>query len=78
LLLGLFLAALFESLTEAAFRMMSTAWIFLLLVIIGSSKVLVAEPSVGWEPSSLSSNGQFWPWAAEDLEHIDESEIRIS
>ena len=78
LLLGLFLATLFESLTEAAFRMTSLAWILLLLVIIGSSKILASEPSVGLELSSLSASGQFWPWAAEDWEHSDESEIRVS
>jgi O-antigen ligase len=45
LLLGLFLATLFESLTEAAFRMMSLSWFFLLLVIIAASKAVPPEPS---------------------------------
>jgi O-antigen ligase len=46
LLLGLFLPTLFESLTEAAFRMMSLAWFVLLLVIIVASKAVPPEPSV--------------------------------
>jgi len=46
LLLALFLAALFESFTEAAFRMMSPAWVFLLLVIIAASKTASHESSV--------------------------------
>ena len=43
LLLGFFLAVLFESLTEAAFRMMSPAWIFLLLASIAASQVVALE-----------------------------------
>jgi O-antigen ligase len=43
LLLGLFLAALFESFTEAGFRMMSPAWIFLLLASIAASQVAALE-----------------------------------
>jgi O-antigen ligase len=44
-LLGLFLPILFESLTEAAFRMMYLAWFVLLLVIIVTSKAVPPEPS---------------------------------
>jgi O-antigen ligase len=46
LLLGLFLATLSESLTEAAFRMMTPSWIFLLLLIIAASKAVAPGPSV--------------------------------
>ena len=79
LLLGLFLATLFESLTEAAFRMMSPAWIFLLLTIIAASQVValeaVAQP--GNEPVECAqwigaeSVARKWEWS-------DESELRIS
>src|SRR5208283_5064709 len=43
LLLGFFLAVLFESLTEAAFRMMYPSWIFLLLASIAASQVVALE-----------------------------------
>lgn len=60
LLLGLFLATLFESLTEAAFRVTSLSWIFLLLTIITASQVValeaVAQP--GNEPADYE--GPVW------------------
>ena len=40
LLLGFFLAVLFESLTEAAFRMMYPSWIFLLLATIAAPQIV--------------------------------------
>jgi O-antigen ligase len=43
LLLGFFVAVLFESVTEAAFRMMSPSWIFLLLASIGASQTIALE-----------------------------------
>ncbi len=58
LLLGLFLAVLFESFTEAAFRMMSSSWVFLLLVIIAGSLALAPEPSVECEANSLTAWGR--------------------
>jgi len=60
LLLGLFLATLFESLTEAAFRMMSPAWFFLLLVIIASSEVTSAELRVNTESELAASDAPVW------------------
>ena len=49
LLLGFFLTALFESLTEAAFRTMSPSWFFLLLSIIAASQAASPQPSVQME-----------------------------
>ncbi len=79
LLLGFFLVALFESLTEAAFRMMYPPWIFLLLASIAASQVValdaVAQPEnepaecaqwTGAEPISRT-----WQWT-------DECELRSS
>jgi O-antigen ligase len=40
LFLGFFLCTLFESLTEAAFRLMTVAWVFLLLVIVAGSQAV--------------------------------------
>lgn len=79
LLLAIFLAVLFESLTEAAFRELSPAWIFLLLASIAASQVFaleaVAQP--GNEPAECAqwigteSVEPKWGWT-------DESELRIS
>lgn len=41
LFLGFLLCTLFESLSEAAFRLMTIAWIFLLLVIVASSQAVL-------------------------------------
>ena len=45
LFLGFFLCTLFESLTEAAFRLMTVAWVFLLLVIVAGSQALLFRRS---------------------------------
>ena len=79
LLLGFLLVALFESLTEAAFRMMYPPWIFLLLASIAASQVVaieaVAQP--GDEPAECAqwtgaeSIARTWQWT-------DECELRSS
>jgi O-antigen ligase len=79
LLLGFFLAVLFESITEAAFRMLYPSWIFLLLASIAASQVVaieaVAQP--GNEPAECAqwfgsgSAARKWEWT-------DEPELRIS
>jgi exopolysaccharide production protein ExoQ len=79
LLLGFFLAVLFESLTEAAFRMLYPSWIFLLLATIAASQVdaleAVAQP--GNEPAEYAqwvgaeSAARKWAWT-------DASEPQIS
>jgi exopolysaccharide production protein ExoQ len=79
LLLGLFLATLFEGFTEAAFRMMSPAWIFLLLTIIAASQVVALEavaqpwnePAECAQWSGAESIAGKWEWS-------DESELPIS
>ncbi|MFZ1135706.1 MAG: O-antigen ligase family protein [Candidatus Korobacteraceae bacterium] len=79
LLLGFFLAVLFESLTEAAFRMMYPSWIFLLLASIAASQVIALEAveQPGNEPAEYAqwigaeSVARKWEWT-------DESELRIS
>jgi len=43
LLLGFFLATIFESLTEAAYRTMTPAWIFFLLAIFAASRGISSE-----------------------------------
>jgi len=79
LLLGFFLAVLFESLTEAAFRMMYPSWIFLLLVSMAASQAVAFEAvaQLGNEPAECAqwigaeSVARKWEWT-------DESELRIS
>src|SRR5208337_2653205 len=79
LLLGFFLAVLFESLTEAAFRMMYPSWIFLLLASIAASQVValeaVAQAENGAAESAqwiaAESTARKWEWA-------DESELHVS
>jgi hypothetical protein len=71
----------FESLTEAAFRMMSPAWIFLLLISIAASQVvaLESEPQPGNEPEP-AEYGQ-WIGAGSIARKSGctyESELRIS
>jgi O-antigen ligase len=60
LFLGLFLATLFESLTEAAFRMMTPSWIFLLLVIIAASQAVAAEPLLQMETRFAEGEEPLW------------------
>ena len=43
LFLGFFMSALIYSLTEAAFRMMSSAWIFFLIATFGASRASVED-----------------------------------
>jgi len=70
LLLGFFLAVLFESFTEAAFRIMSPAWIFLLLTSIAAPQVdaLEALAQAGNESAECGkwigaeSRGRKWGW----------------
>ena len=79
LLLGLFLATLFESLTEAAFRMMSPAWIFLLLTIITASQVVALEPVA--QAGNVLVESEQWIGAesvARNWEWSDESDVPIS
>jgi exopolysaccharide production protein ExoQ len=79
LLLGFFLAALFESLTEAAFRMMTPSWIFLLLAGIATSQV--AAPEAVAQPGNEPAECAQWTGAesvARKWEWTDESELRIS
>jgi O-antigen ligase len=64
LLLGLFLATLFESFTEAAFRMMSLSWFFLLLVIIADSKAVPPEPSVRTAGELAKCEGPVWAFGS--------------
>jgi len=64
LLLALFLAALFESFTEAAFRMMSPAWVFLLLAIIAASKVAPPEPSVRMGSELVECEEPVWAFGS--------------
>jgi len=45
LFLGFFLCMLFYSFTEAAFRMMSVAWVFLLFVIVAGSQTVLFRSS---------------------------------
>jgi exopolysaccharide production protein ExoQ len=45
-LLGFFLCTLFESFTEAAFRLLSVAWVFLLLVIVAGSQAVLFRSSL--------------------------------
>jgi exopolysaccharide production protein ExoQ len=79
LLLGFFLVALFESLTEAAFRMMYPSWIFLLLASIAASQVTAPEEveQPGNEPAEYvqwigaESIAGRWEWPGA-------SELRIS
>jgi exopolysaccharide production protein ExoQ len=46
LFLGFFLCTLFYSFTEAAFRMMTIAWVFLLLVIVAGSQAVLFRTSL--------------------------------
>ena len=46
LFLGFFLCTLFYSFTEAAFRLMSVAWVFLLLVIVAGSQAVLFRGSL--------------------------------
>ncbi|MGC2528001.1 MAG: O-antigen ligase family protein [Candidatus Acidiferrum sp.] len=54
LFLGFLLCALFYSFTEAAFRLMAVAWVFLLLVIVGGSQ---AVPLTSSPPTGLAHAG---------------------
>ena len=79
LLLGFFLAVLFESITEAAFRIMQPAWIFLLLTSIAASQVIALEEVA--QPGNESAECAQWigaESAAQKWEWSDESELRIS
>ena len=79
LLLGLFVAVLFESFTEAAFRMMSPAWIFLLLTIIAAPQVAALETVA--EPRNEPADCAQWigtESVARKWEWTDENELRIS
>jgi O-antigen ligase len=64
LLLGLFLATLFESLTEAAFRMMYSSWVFLLLAIMAASKAVPPEPSVRMGSEPAECEGPVWAFGS--------------
>lgn len=55
LFLGFFLTTLFESLTEAAFRMMTPSWIFLLLAIVAASQVRSAKDLLQIDPNPCGS-----------------------
>jgi exopolysaccharide production protein ExoQ len=79
LLLGFFLAVLFESLTEAAFRMMSPSWIFLLLASIAASQAVALEAGV--QPGNEPTESAHWIGAEltpRKWEWSDESELRIA
>jgi exopolysaccharide production protein ExoQ len=60
LLLGLFLCGIFYSLTEAAFRMMSTSWIFLLLTFISASTAVRPALSVEMESELADREAPSW------------------
>jgi O-antigen ligase len=55
LLLGFFLCTLFYAFTEAAFRMMTVAWVFLLLVIVAGSQAVLFRRS---PPTGLAHAGE--------------------
>jgi O-antigen ligase len=55
LFLGFLLCMLFYSFTEAAFRMMTVAWVFLLLVIVAGSQAVVFRSS---PPTGLARVGE--------------------
>jgi len=79
LLLGFLLAVLFESLTEAAFRMMYPPWVFLLLASIAASQVVALE--VVAQPDNEPTKCAQWNGAesvAREWEWSDESQLRIS
>lgn len=50
LLLGFFLATIFESLTEAAYRLMTPAWIFFLLAVFAASQGISSENHAQFGP----------------------------
>ncbi len=64
LLLGFFLAALFESLTEAAFRMMYPPWIFLLLASIAASQAVSPEPSERMPSKFAACEARDWTFGS--------------
>ena len=64
LLLGFFLAALFESLTEAAFRMMYPSWVFLLLASIAASQAVSPEPSARMPSELAECEGRDWTFGS--------------
>jgi O-antigen ligase len=55
LFLGFFLCTLFYSFTEAAFRLMSMAWVLLLLVIVAGSQAVLFRSSL---PTQLAHAGE--------------------
>jgi exopolysaccharide production protein ExoQ len=69
LLLGFFLITLFESLTEAAFRMVSPIWLFFLLAIVSPRKLFRPGPQRGWEADSLPEavRSEGWQYANESV-----------
>ena len=54
LFLGFFLCTLFDSFTEAAFRLMAVSWVFLLLVIVAGSQAML----FGGSPPGLAHAGE--------------------
>lgn len=60
LLLGFFLAVLFESLTEAAFRTMSPSWFFVLLAIIAASQAVPRQPPLRMEGGLAERKEPVW------------------